>query len=58
MKLPAPPPTPLTKYEHLADGPLLPTVYPACVRAGGSLILVGGRDEEGNLLDSIQYVAG
>ena len=52
------PPTPLTKYEHLADGPLLPTVYPACVRAGGSLILVGGRDEEGNLLDSIQYVAG
>ena len=52
------PPTPLTEYTQLPDGPLVGTVFPACTRVGGYLAIIGGRDDDGNLLDSVQYVAG
>ena len=51
-------PAPLTAYDADEDSPLVATTHPACVAAGGYLVLIGGKDTNGKLISTTQYVAG
>jgi len=60
MNLNASDPTlPITKYDKCTDEILTKTVYPACTRIAGYLILIGGKGpSSGELLNQIQFFPG